>query len=219
MNAALPIALYYILKPHIAPVWALILSSTPTIISVILQVIFVRRIDTIGIAVIVGFTLSVILAVINGDPKLLLMRESFVTAGIGVACSITLIPIRIRSFQLKPILYYIANDLIPLRPVYFTNPDKPPQKRMLFYWQHSAYCRRHIRTLTVIDIVFLEFEFGLKLFYIFTFDLDTIVVLSNSTLSAIGVLLTLFSLWYILKIRKRIQQEEPRMLQDAGAIK
>lgn len=54
MNAAIPIALYYILKSHLPTVWALVLSSTPTIISVIIQAIFMRRIDSIGIAVIFG---------------------------------------------------------------------------------------------------------------------------------------------------------------------
>lgn len=98
MNAAIPIALYYILKSHLPTVWALVLSSTPTIISVIIQAIFMRRIDSIGVAVIfgthdihdvskmsyllklyfIGFILSVLLAVLNGDPKLLLLRESFV---------------------------------------------------------------------------------------------------------------------------------------------
>lgn len=97
MNAAIPIALYYILKPHLPAVWALVLSSTPTIISVIVQAIFMKRIDSIGVGVIfgkqnqatfyvivllillgLGFILSVVLAVLNGDPKMLLMRESFV---------------------------------------------------------------------------------------------------------------------------------------------
>lgn len=54
MNAAIPIALYYILKPHLPAVWALVLSSTPTIISVIVQAIFMKRIDSIGVAVVFG---------------------------------------------------------------------------------------------------------------------------------------------------------------------
>lgn len=54
MNAAIPITLYYLLKPHLPAVWALVLSSTPTIISVIVQAIFMKKIDSIGIAVIFG---------------------------------------------------------------------------------------------------------------------------------------------------------------------
>ncbi|SAM09226.1 hypothetical protein [Absidia glauca] len=190
MNAAIPIALYYILKAHIPAVWALVLSSTPTIVSVIIQAIFMRRVDSIGIAVIFGFILSVILASTNGDPKLLLLRESFVTAGVGVVCAVTLLPIRIRNFTMKPVLYYLARDLIPLRPVEFKDPvTHPPQKRILFYWNHSPFLRRHLRILTGIDIIILELEFGLKLFYILRFELDTVVILSSSSLSAIGVMI------------------------------
>lgn len=54
MNAIIPIALYYILKSHLPAVWALVLSTTPTIISVIIQAIFLKRIDSIGVAVIFG---------------------------------------------------------------------------------------------------------------------------------------------------------------------
>lgn len=54
MNAAIPIALYYILKSHFPAVWALVLSSTPTIISVIVQAMFMKRIDSIGVVVVFG---------------------------------------------------------------------------------------------------------------------------------------------------------------------
>lgn len=53
-NAALPIGLYYALKPHIPAVWALVASTAPTIISVIAQAIIARRLDMIGVAVIFG---------------------------------------------------------------------------------------------------------------------------------------------------------------------
>ncbi|KAI7848927.1 hypothetical protein BDC45DRAFT_295634 [Circinella umbellata] len=76
VNAVTPILLYYLLKPYLPPVWALVLSSTPTIISVLIQATFLRHMDTIGIASICGFLVSIILAVANGDPKLMMMRES-----------------------------------------------------------------------------------------------------------------------------------------------
>lgn len=135
----------------------------------------------------------------------------------GVVCAITLIPIRIKSFQLKPVLYYLARDLIPLQPVHFLDDSKPPQPRMEFFWQNSAYCRFHFRLLTAIDVVILEIEFGLKLFYILHFDIDTVVVLSNSTLSVIGIIVSLSTIGYILQIRKRLRNDEPNMLIQAHA--
>lgn len=139
------------------------------------------------------------------------------TAGVGLACAVTLLPLRFKSFVLKPVLYYLANDLIPLEPVYFLDNTKLPQPRMDFYWQNSKFCRFHFRLLTAIDVVILELEFGLKLFYILNFDIDTVVVLSNSTLSVIGIIVSLSTIGYILQIRKRLRKDEPQMLIDAQA--
>ncbi|KAL0076396.1 hypothetical protein J3Q64DRAFT_1771596 [Phycomyces blakesleeanus] len=218
VDALLPIGLYYILKSHMLAVWALVVSTAPVVASVIIQAIFLRRIDPIGLAVVFGFILSVILAVVDKDPKLLLMRESFVLAGVGGICALTLIPIRYKSFELRPFTYYIAIDIIPMRQVTFQDPDKEPQKRIAFYWVNSPFCRFHVRVLTAVIIVFLEAEFGLKLFYIFTFDIDKIVILSNSTLPAIAISVAAFAGFYIYWIGKKLQKLEPEMMKAAGAI-
>ncbi|KAI9259661.1 hypothetical protein BDA99DRAFT_561079 [Phascolomyces articulosus] len=248
VNAVTPILLYYILKPYLAPVWALVLSSTPTIISVLIQATFLRHIDTIGIASICGFLVSIILAVANGDPKLMLMRESLITAGVGAICALSLLPIRIGSFELKPIMYYLAKDLVPLKPVYIVQQKKQDHKgkerkkineknddqekfndddeveeeivalqpRILFYWRNSRFCQLHIRLLTAIDIVLLELEFGLKLFYIFSFDIDTVVIASSATWGTIGALISVFTICYSVRILKRLKQDEPHMFSTAG---
>jgi hypothetical protein len=72
--------------------------------------------------------------------------------------------------------------------------------------------------LTAIDVVILELEFGLKLFYVLRFDIDTVVVLSNSTLSVIGIIVSLSTIGYIMQIRKRLRKDEPQMLKDAMAV-
>ncbi|KAG2182023.1 hypothetical protein INT43_006949, partial [Umbelopsis isabellina] len=208
-NAALPIGLYYALKPHIPPVWALVASTAPTIISVIVQAIVARRLDIFGVAVIFGFVLSVILAVVSQDPKLLLLRESFITAGVGGAMALTLIPFRYKNFELKPILYYIAKDMIPMTPVKHT--DGSSEARVQFYWRTSSKFRYHIRVLSALDILTLECEFGLKLFYILHFDLDRTVVLSNITLTIVGIVSMLCTIYYALWLRKLLKKEEPEL--------
>lgn len=92
------------------------------------------------------------------------------------------------------------------------------QDRMEFYWQNSAYCRYHYRLLTVINVFILELEFGLKLFYVFKFDIDTVVILSNSTLSVIGIIVTIFTIAYIIRIKNQLKKEEPDMLMNSNAV-
>ncbi|KAI8380320.1 hypothetical protein BD560DRAFT_387858 [Blakeslea trispora] len=150
---------------------------------------------------------------------MLLMRESFVTAAIGVVCSLTLIPIRCKLFALKPVLYYVAKDLIPLEPIEIADKEKPSQNRMEFYWEHSSYCRFHFRILTIIDMLILELEFGLKLYYILNFHIDTVVILSNLTLSVIGIVCFLLTIAYIMHIKKRMKEDEPMLIKQAELYK
>jgi hypothetical protein len=105
-----------------------------------------------------------------------------------------------------------------MEPVHFLDKTKAPQKRMDFYWHNSCFCRFHFRLLTAINVVILELEFGLKLYYVLTFDIDTVVVLSNSTLSVIGIIVSLSTIGYIMRIRKRLIKDEPQMLKDAMAV-
>lgn len=140
------------------------------------------------------------------------------TAGVGIVCGITLLPIKFKSFKLKPVLYYLTKDLIPMAPVQFIDKSKPDQPRMEFFWENSRYFRFHFRFLTAIDIAILELEFALKLYYILSFDIDTVVVLSNSTLSIIGIIVSLSNIGYIFQIRRRLKRDEPQMLSDARAV-
>ncbi|KAG2221510.1 hypothetical protein INT45_008835 [Circinella minor] len=184
------------------------------------------------------------------------------TAGVGATCALSLLPIRIGSFELKPIMYYLAKDLVPLKPVYTIINKKLPheggadyekeenqenkeeddekqksnnpidskeeeeeegeeviiQPRILFYWQNSRYCRMHIRLLTAIDIILLELEFGLKLYYIFSFDIDTVVIASSITWGIIGALISVFTICYSVGILKRLKQNEAKMLTTAGVL-
>jgi hypothetical protein len=124
--------------------------------------------------------------------------------------ALTLIPIRYKNFELKPILYYFAKDMIPMQPI--THSDGRLEPRLAFYWRASAKFRRHLRILSTLDILTLECEFGLKLFYILHFDLDKTVVLSNITLTIVGIVAMLCTIYYALWIRKQLKKEEPELL-------
>lgn len=140
---------------------------------------------------------------------------SFSTAGAGIICAISLIPIRLFKYEIKPVLYYFGKDIVPLGPIEI--PDKQPQPRIRFYWQHSSLFRLHVRIITAIDIILLELEFGLKLFYILTFDIDTVVIASSTTLAATGIFVSVITIAYGAKVLKRLKRLEYSMLQVYAA--
>jgi hypothetical protein len=139
------------------------------------------------------------------------------TAGVGGLMAITLIPIRYKSFELRPILYYIAKDMIPMLPI--THADGTTESRVEFYWRVSPRFRYHIRVLSALDVFTLECEFGLKLFYILHFDLDKTVVLSNITLTIVGIVATLCTVYYAFWLRKQLKREEPELLAKEAAAR
>ncbi|RUS12798.1 hypothetical protein BC937DRAFT_86996, partial [Endogone sp. FLAS-F59071] len=52
IDAALPTILYYVLKNYLAAVWALVASSTPAVFMVVIQAIIRRKVDVVGVLVI-----------------------------------------------------------------------------------------------------------------------------------------------------------------------
>jgi hypothetical protein len=93
-----------------------------------------RRIDIIGAIVLTGIIVSIFAVLLGGDPKIVLVRESFVTGALGVVCLLSLL------FP-RPLLFYIGrefstgddpvriaafNDLgqVPRRPIRLSGDDR-----------------------------------------------------------------------------------------------
>jgi hypothetical protein len=108
---ALPLILYYVLKNLIPEIWALIISGVPPFLVVVYGLISKRKIDILGALIIVSFIVSAIVASLKNDTRIYLLRESTITGTVGLTFLITLIPIKIGSFQMRPIIYYFAKDM------------------------------------------------------------------------------------------------------------
>ncbi|CAG8488750.1 13850_t:CDS:1 [Acaulospora colombiana] len=111
VEVVLPIILYYILEGHLPTIWALVISGVPPLIAVIFGIVRHRRVDITGVLVIFSFVIGAVVATVQGDPKLYLLRESFFTGVIGLVFLITLIPFKFGSFQMRPIVFYLAKDM------------------------------------------------------------------------------------------------------------
>lgn len=83
-NFVLPWAIYVSTKAHIGEVHAIMASSVPPMAWSIGGFIRSRRVDALSILVLAGIGLSLIAYAIGGSPKLLLIRETFITATIGL---------------------------------------------------------------------------------------------------------------------------------------
>ncbi|KAF9900450.1 hypothetical protein EC991_007328 [Linnemannia zychae] len=184
-DIVLPIILYYTLKSHMSAIAALLISSAPPAISCVTKFVFYRKVDPIGLLIIFGFVLSAILSVIDGNPRLLLLRDSLVTCASGLIFLASLIPIKIGKFQVKPLTYGVSAQMMAASPSiqYFVEGNLVEQTQSEFCWQWSHRYRRGMRTMTAVWGIALLLEFTLRLiFYFSSMSLDHLVMLGNIVL-------------------------------------
>jgi hypothetical protein len=82
-------------------VWALVLSGTLPAVGVAYDWMRWRTIEVVGVIVLCGIALSVVLAIVSNDPKVVLLEGAAITAAFGVACLVSL------SWR-RPIIFFFA---------------------------------------------------------------------------------------------------------------
>ena len=114
INAILPLITYKILINHIPSITALIISTTIPIIDNIYHIIKEKKIDIFASLIILGFIVGIISMLFGGSQKLLLIRQSYITAVIGILFLISM-------FFPKPMIYYLAKKFINSQDKYAKN--------------------------------------------------------------------------------------------------
>jgi hypothetical protein len=165
---------------------ALLISSAPPAINCVAKFFIYGKVDPIGLLIIFGFVLSAILSVIDGNPRLLLLRDSFVTCASGLIFLASLIPIKIGKLQVKPLTYGVSAQMMAAAPSiqYFVEGNLVEQSRSEFCWQWSRHYRRGMRAMTAVWGIALLLEFTLRLiFYFSSMTLDQLVMWGNIVLA------------------------------------
>jgi hypothetical protein len=152
-DAALPYLAYTLVKsqfPAVSEITALGASAVPPAAYGIYEIVRKGHIDIIGSIVLAGIIVSAAATFIGGDPKLVLIRESFVTGAVGVICLISL------AWPWRPLMFYIGRQFTvgqdPEGIAYF---DK--------IWRDRPGARQTFRILTVVWGIGWLGEFALRI--------------------------------------------------------
>jgi hypothetical protein len=139
---------------------ALLVSSVPAVIGEVVTISRQRHVDVLGVFVLAGLAVSAVLSVIGGDARLLLVRESFITAAFAVACLGSLL---LPQLAPRPLMFYIIR--------YFASGNDPARAAAFdSRWQYPGF-RRYIRIVTLFfGIVFLV-EFALRLYLVYNLSI------------------------------------------------
>lgn len=153
---------YYLLLSHFpsTSLWPLILASLVPVFSNVYDVTKHRKVDVVGVLVLLGIVGSILGISFGGTQKLLLIRESFITCLVGIGLLVSL------GFR-KPLGYYLVYEFMTanekLNPVPFEQ-----------LWA-SRYFRWAIRRGTFLWGLLLIGEFVLRVFLVFTLPVGMVL--------------------------------------------
>lgn len=175
VDLILPLATYYGMRWAGADPWlALILGAVGPLVRITITTVRIRRIDRLGV-----FTLSILaigtaVGMFSADPRLLLARESWLTALIGIWILMSLAGRR-------PILFEVTIAVMP--------PDAAAQWER--DWDTSPFFRKVFRTMTLAWGLAFVLDAVARVIMAYTLPIDVVPIAS------IGLLLVmLFAIVY-----------------------
>jgi hypothetical protein len=184
INAALPFMIYQLLLGRISSIKALTIATLIPLIETVIHFIKYKKWDVFAMFMLIGFILSILAALISGNERLILVRESFVTGIMG------LIFLGSLATQ-RPLIYHFA-----LR---FTV-GKTQEERAAFAdnW-NIPYVQKVLRILTIGWGIALLGEALLKVILVYNLSVSAFLAISSLvTYGTIGLAIA----WTVVYRRK-----------------
>lgn len=190
INGAIPFVIYWLLTHFtaISEFGALVASGIPSVIHSIVGIVRRRHIDFLAGIVLAGIAISLIIIALGGNPKILLIRESFFTVVFGLALLVSL-------FLPRPIMYYFGR--------YFAAGNDPTSvARFNTLWQNENV-RRMMRVMTAVWGVGFLLEAAIRIFLVLTLSVAQFLVISPFVIYGIIALLIIWTFRYSRAGRQR----------------
>lgn len=177
VDVVAPMALFFVLnRLGVPPIWSLLLGSAIVLVSMTVNTVRQRRMDRVGILVLVEIVVSIVLLFVWRDPRFLLAKPSLYTAIAGVYLIAT-------SFRGRPLTYdgafQIGTKGDPVRGAAFAR-----------CWERSSQFRRTLRIASFGWGLACLVDAVLRVVVVYRFPLDRAAWLSNLPhLTAIALLM------------------------------
>lgn len=192
LNIAVPFAIYTVAHKYfgLSDMPALALSALYPIFAIVAEYKKDHTLNFISVIVLIGTVTGIIGALIGGNPRLILIRESLFTFLLGIACFISLL-------SGKPLMFYFAREY---------EAGKDPLKRKKF---SEILLKKNVlsffRLLTIVWGTVFVLEFLLKLYIIYTFSISLNLVIAPLATYSVIFITIIWTFWYAKK-RKNNQK-------------
>ncbi|CDS10489.1 hypothetical protein LRAMOSA03165 [Lichtheimia ramosa] len=203
----LPIALYFGLRNILGVPYALLISGIPPLLYVIITLILQRRLDFLGILVVLAFILYAVISLVTGDERATLLRESSITLLIAVLFMLTLIPLRTRWLNIYPITWSVIKRAYydTVMPYHWRNEhgDRHEMPFSDFLWSYIPKARTYNYMLTAAYSVALTADFVARVIMIEATDMpvDQVVLYGNIILGVLIGVVAIATIWALYLIQ------------------
>lgn len=157
-----PLVTYYALRgAGLGVVAAYLLSGVWPVAKVLVGIAAKRRVDVFGLIVIMFIVFGVAIALVSGDPRVVVARDSLLTGGFGVALLVSLL------FP-RPLLFYVGRT-------FATDGSEAGMARWDGLWQYPSFRRSQIQITAMWGIAY-TLEAVARVVMVYTMsDLDLVI--------------------------------------------
>jgi hypothetical protein len=192
LDVVVPIAGYFILHAFgINDFWSLTIAGIATGVVAGANTLRRKKLDHIGILIVLEVVLTGVLAIVYQDPRFILVKPSFYTAVAGVYFLIT-------CFRGKPFC------LEPIKPMAAAGDDRLTAAYDSA-WDRSARFRRELRLITAVWGVIWLLESATRVVLVYNLSISEGVIVSAMPLIVAFVLAVLFARVRINAVRRGVE--------------
>ncbi|KAI8071395.1 hypothetical protein BC940DRAFT_294349 [Gongronella butleri] len=220
IDVGVPLLIYYTTRGKLGDLIALVISGIPVLLFTAYKFWRDRRVDPIGVIMIVAFVGSGVLSLITGDVRAALFRDATIDILIGFIFFVTLIPIRTRWFTMQPLVYLIARQSMSTsgNMRWMERDDETgemlthEQPAAEWLWNNVRIFKRFCFILTALWAFVMSADFAIKAIVILgtSMSVDQIVAMNATLQIVITTVMTTgtmaISAWMHKKINDYIKQ-------------
>nr|WP_303628757.1 VC0807 family protein [Burkholderia glumae] len=194
VNFVLPWVVYRLSLPYWGETGALYASAVPPLAWGIVEFAKTRRVDALSAIALLGITLSIAMLAMGGSPRLLLIRESFVSGTIGIVFLVSLL-------SRRPITYYLTRATMAREG---EGEGEGGVARFETLWSESAAVRAALRLITLAWGVGLVIECALRSWCAWAWPIERTLVITPILSYAIFGGLLCWTFWFRKRMRGRV---------------
>jgi hypothetical protein len=184
INGLLPWALYQILSGYMESITALTIATLVPLADNLIHFCRHKKLDALGGLMLFTFLLTLMLIACGGSEKMLLIRESFITASVGLLFLVSLL-------LPQPLMYYLA--------LKFLNNETLAEN------SKYAYFRFVMRLMSSVWGVILIAEAVVRTLLVFQLSTAEFLAVSNIVLYGFIGTAIVWTVWYRRKSAKQLQ--------------